>query len=128
MRKENQDKNFSVRQDIETRLHQLNLWKSEIQIGFDDIITRNPLDEIKDLLVYIDESIARNEKLMISLFLDRSADFEHHQSNRLNALMLASIDNLNENAEKEAENIKKAISHVTFYGGIPSTPFFKKVI
>ncbi|ASV30803.1 hypothetical protein [Maribacter cobaltidurans] len=115
-----------LKKDIETRLHFLTQWRNDINLKFENIIENNHIDEIKDMIIQIDDNINRNNKLKISLFLEENPDFDGFE-NQINSLMISSIDTLNESAEREFEIIHEAMLHLKSNTGKNLVKDLKKI-
>ncbi|RRQ50665.1 hypothetical protein DZC72_09075 [Maribacter algicola] len=118
---------LEIKKDIESRLQLLNYWKKRINEDFELIVSKNPIDEIKDLMVQIEDNHARNRKLRVAIFLKENPDFKEQGKNQVNSLILSSLDFLNENAEKEIINLKIAMANLGLSKSKQGQPYFKKV-
>lgn len=115
-----------IKKDIESRLQLLNYWKKRINEDFELIVSKNPIDEIKDLMVQIEDNHARNRKLRVAIFLKENPEFKEQGKNQVNSLILSSLDFLNENAEKEIVNLKIAMANLGLSKSKQGQPYFKK--
>lgn len=72
---------LDLKSDIEIRIQLLSYWKNKINLELKRVLSKNPIDEIKDLLVQIEESLSRNLKLKVAIFIEENPDF-HAQKDR----------------------------------------------
>lgn len=101
---------LDIKKGIETRLHFLTEWRDQIHNTLDEIVQYHSLDEVKDILIQIDDNVVKNKKLKVAVFLEENPDFNDSEKNQVNLLIINSIDILNENADREFQTIEKAIS------------------
>ncbi len=118
---------LALKREIETRLHFLTQWRNDINLKFENIIVNNNIDEIKDIIIQIDENIHRNNKLKISLFLDENPDFDGSR-NQINSMIMSSMDTLNDSAEREFKIIERAMSNLGIYTENQSSQYLKKIV
>lgn len=119
---------MEVKKDIESRLLLLSYWKKSIHDEIDNILSKTPIDEIKDLIVQIDESLAKNRKLKVAIFMEENPDFRDQRKGQVNTLILNSLDVLNENAQRELSILQMAISHLEADIKTEGTPYIKKAV
>lgn len=117
-----------VKKDIESRLQLLNLWKKSIRTQFDLILSKNPIDEIKDLILQIDEAISKNIKLRDAIYIEENQDLNGRARGQLNSLIISSLGVLNDNAEREVETLKTAMSYIGIKITDEGLSFFRKAV
>lgn len=117
-----------VKKDIESRLQLLNLWKKSIRTQFDLILSKNPIDEIKDLILQIDEAISKNIKLRDAFYIEENQDLNGRARGQLNSLIINSLGVLNDNAEREVETLKTAMSYIGIKITDEGLSFFRKAV
>ena len=119
---------IEVKRDIETRLQLLNFWKKSIRTQFDLILSKNPIDEIKDLIVQIEEAISKNIKLRDAIHIEENQDLNGRARGQVNSLIINSLGVLNDNAEREVETLKAAMSHIGVKITYEGFSFFRKAV
>ncbi|WP_430905248.1 hypothetical protein [Maribacter flavus] len=117
-----------VKKDIESRLQLLNLWKKSIRTQFDLILSKNPIDEIKDLILQIDEAISKNIKLRDAIYIEENQDLNDRARGQLNSLILNSLGVLNDNSERDLETLKTAMSYIGIKITYEGLSFFRKAV
>lgn len=106
------DAYLGIKMEIESRLQLLNYWKNQINEDFEEVLSQNPIDEIKDLITQIEDALSRNKKLKVAIFMEESPDFRNQTGRQLNSLIIGSVETLNDNAEREVNTIKTAMSNL----------------
>lgn len=106
------DAYLGIKMEIESRLQLLNYWKNQINEDFEEVLSQNPIDEIKDLITQIEDALSRNKKLKVVIFMEESPDFRNQTGRQLNSLIIGSVETLNDNAEREVNTIKTAMSNL----------------
>ena len=118
---------LALKKEIETRLHFLTQWRNDINLKFENIVVNNHIDEIKDIIIQIDDNIHRNNKLKISLFLDENPDFDGSRD-QINSMIMSSMDTLNDSAEREFKIIERAMSNLRTNTQNKSSLHLKKIV
>ncbi|UWX54397.1 hypothetical protein NYZ99_15925 [Maribacter litopenaei] len=52
------DAYLGIKMEIESRLQLLNYWKNQINEDFEEVLSQNPIDEIKDLITQIEDALS----------------------------------------------------------------------